>query len=125
MNTQIAGLVFGAIFVLTGVLGFVPNPLVSANGLFAVNTAHNMVHVITGGVFLLGAVRCADKTDVVFKSVGSAYVLVTVLGFLAKGNMLLGIVHINQADRCLHLGLAIVILATGLVLPNRRATVTT
>jgi hypothetical protein len=34
--------------------------------------------------------------------------------------MLLGLVHINQADRWLHLGLAVVILATGLTLPNRR-----
>lgn len=120
MNTQNASLTFGIVFVLVGILGFVPNPLVAPHGVFAVNVAHNLVHVLTGAVFLAAAIRFADKADTVFKVVGAAYVLVTIVGFLTPGSMLLGLVHINQADRWLHLGLAVVILAAGFVLPNRR-----
>jgi hypothetical protein len=36
--------------------------------------------------------------------------------------MLLGLVHINEADRWLHLGLAVVILAARFSLPHRRPT---
>lgn len=120
MNTQTASFAFGIVFVLVGILGFVPNPLVAPHGVFAVNFAHNLVHVLTGAVFLIAAIRFADKAGIVFKVVGAAYVLVTIMGFLTSGNMLLGLVHINQADRWLHLGLAVVILAAGFVLPNRR-----
>jgi hypothetical protein len=120
MNTQNASLLFGITFALAGILGFVPNPLVAPHGLFAVNFAHNLVHITTGAVFLAAALRFAHKADAIFKVVGVAYVLVTVVGFLTSGNMLLGLVHINQADRWLHFGLAIVILGTGYALPNRR-----
>lgn len=121
MNTKTASMALGIIFILIGILGFIPNPLVSPGGLFAVNTAHNFVHILTGIVFVLGATHFADNADKVFKAVGAAYVLVTIVGFLTPGDMLLGMVHINQADRWLHLGLAIVILAMGFILPNRQA----
>ena len=121
MNTQTASLIFGIVFVLAGILGFVPNPLVAPHGVFAVNLAHNLVHIGTGAVFVAAALRFADKADLVFKTVGAAYVVVTIAGFLTSGNMLLGLVHINDADRWLHLGLAVVILAAGVVLPNQRS----
>lgn len=119
MNTHTASLVFGVTFVLAGFLGFVPNPLVAPHGIFAVNFAHNMVHVLTGAVFLVAALRYPDRADVFIKAVGAGYVVVTIAGFLTSGTMLLGVVHINQADRWLHLGLAAVILAAGFALPNR------
>lgn len=119
MNTQTASLVFGVTFVLAGFLGFVPNPLVAPHGVFAVNFAHNMVHVLTGVVFLVAALRYPDRSDLFIKAVGAGYVVVTIAGFLTSGTMLLGLVHINQADRWLHLGLAAVILAAGFALPKR------
>ena len=122
MNTQTASFIFGIVFILVGILGFVPNPIVAPHGVFAVNLAHNLVHIGTGAVFIAAALRFADKADLVFKTVGAAYVVVTVAGFLTSGNMLLGLVHINDADRWLHLGLAVVILAAGVVLPNQKST---
>lgn len=124
MSTQNASLLFGIVFILTGILGFVPNPLIAPQGVFAVNLAHNLVHVGTGFIFVVAALRYAGKTVLVFKAIGSAYVVVTIAGFLTSGNMLLGLVHINDADRWLHLGLAVVILATGFVLPSQRAVTT-
>ena len=112
--------VFGFAFIAAGALGFVPNPLVSANGLFEVNFMHNVVHVLTAGVFFFGASRSEKVARRTLQGVGIAYVGVSILGFLIKGNMLLGLVHINQADKWLHVGLAFVILAAGFGLPKLR-----
>ena len=98
---------FGSTFILVGLLGFIPNPLVSANGLFEVNAMHNLVHLLTGAAFLFGGVVLTGKEDVTLKTVTAAYFGVAILGFLTSGNTLLGVVHINEADRWLHLGLAI------------------
>ena len=101
---------FGSTFILVGLLGFTPNPLVSANGLFEVNAMHNLVHLLTGSAFLFGGVVLENKADVTLKTVTAAYFGVAILGFLTSGNTLLGLVHINEADRWLHLGLAIAML---------------
>ena len=104
--------VFGIVFVLVGILGFIPNPLVSPDGIFAVNTMHNLVHILTGIVFFVGGRMGYARNTVI--GVGVAYVAVTVLGFLTpEGSMLLGLVHINEADRYLHAGLAVAILGAG------------
>ena len=50
------------------------------------------------------------KEDITLKTVTAAYFGVAILGFLTSGNTLLGLVHINEADRWLHLGLAIAML---------------
>ena len=121
MNTTLINWVFGITFVLVGLIGFVPNPLVSPDGIFAVNAAHNLVHVLTGGVFILGALKFADRGSVIIKAVGFAYIAVAVLGFFVRdGGMLLGLVHINHADKWLHLGLAAVITAAGFAVPDRK-----
>lgn len=123
MNTRIAGFTFGSLFVLVGVLGFIPNPLVASDGVFVVNGLHNLVHILTGAVFLIATAKFRGQEDKIIKAVGVAYLLVAILGFLNSDNMLLGVIHINEADRWLHLGLAIAILTTGFVLPNRAVNV--
>lgn len=109
--------VLGATFVGVGILGFIPNPIVSPGGIFAVNTMHNLVHIITGFGFLLGAAMGQSRKTII--GIGIAYIAVTVVGFLTTGNMMLGMVHINEADRWLHAGLAVAILAVGLVSVDR------
>jgi len=106
---------FGSVFVLVGVLGFVPNPLVSANGIFEVNAMHNLVHLLTGAAFLFGGLVLEGKEDITLKAVTAAYFGVALLGFLTSGNTLLGMVHINEADRWLHLGLAMSMLGAAFV----------
>ena len=39
-------------FVLPGILGFIPNPVLGPDSLFVTNTAHNLVHLITAVAFL-------------------------------------------------------------------------
>jgi len=104
---------FGAMFIFVGILGFVPNPIVSPGGIFAVNGMHNMVHPLTGLAFLLGTGLGYPRNTIL--GIGVYYVLVAILGFFTKGDMLLGIIHINAADRWLHVMLAVVILVGGLL----------
>jgi hypothetical protein len=123
LNTKTAALVIGIIFIVVGLLGFVPNPLVSPTGIFAVNTAHNLVHLATGAVIIAGAYSAfgARNTLLVF---GAVYAVVAIAGFIPAlmtgGNMLLGFIHVNEADKWLHVALAIVILAAGYFLPEER-----
>jgi uncharacterized protein DUF4383 len=116
-------IVFGAVFVLVGVLGFIPNPLVSTRGVFEVNAMHNLVHLLTGSAFLFGGVILDGKEDLTLKVVTTAYFGVALLGFLTSGSMLLGIVHFNEADRWLHLGLAISMLGATFVASKPRSQV--
>ena len=112
-NSRNIALVFGVTFVAVAVLGFIPNPLVSPHGLFAVNLAHNLVHLVTGLAFIAGALVFPGREDRIIKVIGALYSLVAVLGFATSGDMLLGVIHINSADRWLHLGLAVAILGAG------------
>lgn len=124
MNTTTINWIFGITFVLVGIIGFFPNPLVAPDGVFAVNAAHNMVHVLTGSAFIYGALKFADRGGIVLKVIGAAYAVVAVLGFfVADGGMLLGLVHINQADKWLHVFLAAGILGAGFIFSDRKVAV--
>lgn len=102
---------FGAVFVFIGVTGFLPNPLYSQVGFFAANAAHNLVHVLTGLVFLGGAY--AGKPLLTMRAIAALYVVVAILGFATSGDSLLWIVHVNDADRWLHAVLAAIFVALG------------
>jgi hypothetical protein len=118
ITARTAALAFAATFVGVGILGFVPNPLVAPDGVFAVNAIHNLVHVITGLTLALGAIWL-EKPKTTLLVVGALYVVVAIAGFLTSGNTLLWLIHINTADRWLHLALAAVILAAGAALPEK------
>ena len=107
LNSKNLTIIFGTTFILVGLLGFTPNPLVSTNGIFEVNAMHNLVHLLTGAAFLFGGLILEGKEDITLKAVTTAYFGVALLGFLTSGSTLLGVVHINEADRWLHFGLAI------------------
>ena len=104
-------------FLVPGILGFVPNPLLGPDALFVTNTAHNLVHVVTAVAFV-GVALLGNAASVWFmKTFGVVYLLVGVAGFIVlAGNptgYLLGLVHFNNLDNFLHLGLGAGILASG------------
>ncbi|MCG8415535.1 MAG: DUF4383 domain-containing protein [Pseudomonadales bacterium] len=105
-------IVFGATFILVGLLGFIPNPIVHAEGIFVTNAMHNLVHLITGAAFFL-VMMFPGRESAVVMSIGAGYLSVALLGFIVTGDYLLGVIHINQADRWLHAALALGILLTG------------
>lgn len=120
LNAKTAALVLGVVFLAVGVLGFIPNPLISPTGLFVVNTAHNLVHIVSGLVLLAGAYGGLGSA-LALKIVGVVYAIVAVLGLVAGGNMVLGMIAMNTADHWLHVALAIVILAAGFLLDDEPA----
>jgi|ERR1700688_5305587 len=117
MTAKLAATVIGIVFIAVGILGFVPNPLVSPTGMFAVNTEHNLVHLVSGAVLLAGAYTGLGAS-LALKLIGIIYGAVAVLGLYVGPGMLLGMVHINAADNWLHVLLALVILAAGFLLPD-------
>ena len=123
MNIRNICLALGWTFVAVGILGFINNPLVSSEGFFVVNGPHNLVHLLTGGAFIFGAVLYRGKEALIMTGIGIAYLAVAGLGFVTSGNMLLGMVHINEADRWLHLGLAFAILLPGVLLRTRQESI--
>jgi uncharacterized protein DUF4383 len=116
-----AAIVFGIVFLVVGILGFVPAatpPMADGNGgmllgLFHVNTAHNIVHLASGIIFLLCGMAGAGPSRTFFKIFGIVYALVAVLGFIKGNGLLLGMVANNMADVWLHVVLAVVMLYLG------------
>lgn len=113
LNAKLIAIVFGATFALVGIAGFIDNPLVSASGFFQTNWAHNLVHILTSVMFFAGIARYPGKERQVVMITGYFYVLVALLGFVWPSDNLLGFIHINPADRWLHLGLAAGIIFAG------------
>jgi hypothetical protein len=106
---------FGAVFVLVGILGFVPalSPMHSDGmryllGIFMVGGIHNAIHLLSGLAALAGAFTSEKYAKLYFQVFGSVYAVVTLVGFIQKTTVL-GIFHVNTADNFLHLGLALAI----------------
>ena len=118
INAKTASIGFGVTFVLAGIAGFVPNPVVSSDGIFVVDTTHSLLHILTGAAFLAGGLLLKGAERATIRVLGVVGLALAVLGFMTSGDMLLGMIHINQADRWLHAFLAAGILATGLGVPK-------
>ncbi len=104
-----AAMVFGVVFLLIGVLGFVPGITQDGDpklllGIFAVDALHNIIH-IASGVLALIAARSAAYAKTYFQVFGIVYALVTVAGFV-QGDTVLGLIPTNLADNLLHLVIA-------------------
>lgn len=101
---QKAATVFGAVFVLVGILGFIPafTPNGHLLGIFEVNGAHNVIHLLSGIAALLAS-SSHRYSRLYFQVFGVVYGLVTLLGIFAGDNDLLGVIAHNVADIFLHL----------------------
>src|SRR5262245_49465633 len=75
--------VFAASFYAAAAIGFVPNPLFGDHGLFVSNTAHNLVHLLTGVGFTIVALTGSKASVVFMQAFGLIYALTGVIGFLA------------------------------------------
>src|SRR5687768_7161036 len=98
-------IVFGIIFVAVGILGFVPGITTNGHllGIFHVNTAHNLVHILSGVAALIAGMTSLNAARIYFRVFGVIYGLVAVLGFMAgDDNPVLGLIANNMADNWLH-----------------------
>ncbi len=116
-------MVFGALFLLIGLLGFVPGITSTDSdgmqlllGLFGVDPIHNAVHIVTGLAGLVAAGVSTKVARAYLIGFGMIYALVALLGFFDP--TLFGLMHVNMADNWLHVVLTIGLLGTGLGLPD-------
>ena len=110
-----AAMVFGIVFVLIGVLGFIPG--ITNNGMllgiFHVDTLHNIIHLASGAA-ALALMSSTANAKLYFQIFGVVYALVTILGFVQYNDtLLLGFLATNPADDFLHLVIAIASLYLG------------
>jgi hypothetical protein len=119
---QTVALVFGAVYVLVGVIGFFvtkfadfASPTTKKLIIFQINPLHNIVHILIG-LFLLGAGRVAHRAARAANlTVGAAYAVVFVLGlFIAGKTTSANFLAINQADNGLHIVSALVLIGVAL-----------
>jgi len=102
-------LVIGIVFLVTGILGFIPLFKFGAEdyllGIFAVDTVHNVIHLLVGALGV-GAYYW-DRARLYCQGLAIVYLLVGILGFIPAfifpDEMLLGLFHVNLADNLLHL----------------------
>src|SRR3712207_4842001 len=129
---SMAGLV-GAVFLLVGVLGFIPG--ITSNydsltfaghtsdakllGLFEVSILHNIVHLLFGVAGLAMAKATRSATTYLIGG-GIIYLVLTVYGFVIDKESAAIFVPVNGADNILHLLLGVGMIAPGL--PGGRAT---
>ena len=121
-------LVFGIVFLLIGLLGFVPalTPGGALLGLFMVNGVHSIVHLLFG---VFGIAAAFTGYSRLYNRVGGIiYLVLALVGFiallgvsaLAPNGMLLGLVMINMADNFLHLVIGLVLAYVGFALSSTR-----
>jgi hypothetical protein len=116
-----AAKIFGAVMLLVGILGFVPGLAPNGHllGVFHINAAHNFVHILTGAVALWVGYTSEHASKLFFLTFGVIYGLVAILGFIAVDRPVLGFMANNIADAWLHVAIAVVSIALGLM-PERR-----
>ncbi len=109
-------LIFGAILVLLGLLGFISNPLIGANALFVADGAHNLIHIILGAILLAVAFWASESSVLWLKLIGVITFLLGLIGVFtvpAIGGTLLGIAGTNWASNWLNLIVGVLIFAAG------------
>lgn len=117
---QLYALLFGAVLLAVGVIGFVVDASFDTGTgvegdeliVFEVNGWHNLVHVASGalGLALAGSRAGARAFALGF---GAVYLAVTAWGFI-DGNSVLALLPVNTADNFLHLAIALLGLGAGL-----------
>jgi hypothetical protein len=133
---QKAAAAVGAVFLLVGVLGFIPGITTSYAamkiaghesdalliGVFEVSVLHNVVHLLFGAVGLLMA-RTAANAVAYLVFGGAIYFVLWLYGVIIDLDSSANFVPVNDADNWLHPGLAIGMIGLGAALARSAKTV--
>ncbi|WP_307037942.1 DUF4383 domain-containing protein [Arthrobacter sp. B3I4] len=134
---QRAAQAVGAVFLLVGILGFVPgitshyDTLGLAGhgsealllGAFQVSVLHNIVHLLFGIAGLLMA-RAHNQARNYLLFGGAIYMILWIYGLLIDQESAANFVPVNSADNWLHLVLGLGMIALALLLDRRPARAT-
>jgi uncharacterized membrane protein YuzA (DUF378 family) len=128
----------GAVFLLVGILGFVPGVTTNYDtlsfadhhseakllGLFQVSILHNIVHLLFG-VAGLAAARQVRYVVPYLLGGAAVYLVLTIYGVIIDKESSANFVPVNSADNWLHLGLAAVMAVLGLFIQRQLASTRT
>jgi hypothetical protein len=129
---EVAALTVGAVFLLVGVLGFVPGIVQDFDrmefaghesgakllGIFQVSILHNVVHLLFGVAGVLAA-RAASVSRTFLIGGGATYGLLFVYGMVIEKGSDADFVPLNRADDWLHFALAAGMIVLGIALGTR------
>ena len=131
---QTAALVVGAVFLLVGVLGFIPGVTTQYDqlgfaghesgalllGLFQVSVLHNLAHLGLGVAGVVMARSVAGARNYLIWG-GAVYAVLWLYGLLVGHGSPANFVPLNTADNWLHLLLAVGMIGLGVLLGRRVA----
>ncbi|OQO92040.1 hypothetical protein B1813_07130 [Saccharomonospora piscinae] len=126
---QSAAGVVGAVFLLVGVLGFIPGVTTDYGsmqfaghesgamlfGVFQVSILHNLVH-LAFGIAGLALMRTAAAARGYLVGGGAIYLALWIYGLIVGAESTANFVPLNAADDWLHLGLGVGMIALGTLL---------
>jgi hypothetical protein len=126
---QKVALVFGIVFVIVGVAGFIPGLTTNLDtiqfaghesqalllGVFQVSILHNLVHLLYGVVGLAAATSFAFSKHYLIWG-GVVYAVLLVYGLFLSGDHAANFVPLNSADNWLHAALAVAMIVLGILL---------
>lgn len=102
--------ILGLVLLVVGLLGFVmPSPLL---GIFAVDTLHNIIHVLSGAIGLIAVNMGHMPARMYLILFGLVYLAVAVIGYVQQTTVL-NLITVNMADNMLHAGIAALCLIVG------------
>ncbi|MFF5506228.1 DUF4383 domain-containing protein [Streptomyces roseolus] len=131
---QLAALVVGVVFLLVGILGFIPGITTDYDtlkfaehhseakllGVFQVSVLHNIVHLLFG-VAGIAMARAAATARAYLIGGGVIYLVLWIYGLLVDHDSSANFVPVNTADNWLHFILGVGMIALGFLLGRRRA----
>ncbi|MFF5103460.1 DUF4383 domain-containing protein [Streptomyces sp. NPDC000134] len=133
-SVQQAALAVGAVFLLVGVLGFIPGVTTDYDtmefaahhsdaqllGVFQVSILHNIVHLLFGIAGVLMA-RTAPAARNYLIGGGVIYLVLWIYGLIIDHDSAANFVPVNTADNWLHFLLGVGMIALGVLLTRRTA----
>ena len=131
---QTAALAVGAVFLLVGILGFIPGITTNYEtlgfaghesealllGIFQVSILHNIVHLLFGVAGIAMARSAAQSRNYLIGG-GAVYLVLWIYGLLIGKDTAANFVPVNTADDWLHFVLGVAMIGLGVALSRGNA----